>query len=139
MKLKTIEKDGIKITAAFTTEKEVNEKIKMRVEYDHDGGTRSFEAYPDKDKNGRFTIDQQFDYAKADRDFEKKVMAMEHLGNKIAEMRAKASISQLQLAKGAGIQQAHLSRIENGKYMPRVDIVARIAGVLGCTIDELVG
>lgn len=61
------------------------------------------------------------------------------IGSNISKMRKSASVSQQALADIVGIQQAHLSRIENGKFMPRVDIVSRIAKALGCTIDELVG
>lgn len=62
----------------------------------------------------------------------------EKLGSRISEMRKNAEISQQELADMVGVQQAHLSRIENGKFMPRVDIVSRIAKALGCKIDELV-
>ena len=62
----------------------------------------------------------------------------ELLGAKITNARKSANVSQLELAEMVGIQQSHLSRIENGRYMPRVDIVARIADALGCKIDDLV-
>ena len=39
------------------------------------------------------------------------------------------------LAKLAGIDAANLSRIENGKYSVGIDILSRIAAVLGKKID----
>lgn len=64
-------------------------------------------------------------------------MNKESLGKRIAEERAKLALSQTALAQMVGITQEHLSRIENGRYMPRVDIVKKMADVFGCKVDDL--
>lgn len=54
----------------------------------------------------------------------------ESFGRKIIEARITARLTQDQLAENAGITQNNLSRIENGKYNPGLDILLRIANAL---------
>ena len=68
---------------------------------------------------------------------EKKGIAFS-VGGKIAFYREQAGLFQADLASKVGITQEHLSRIENGRYMPRVDIVKKMADVLGCKVDDLI-
>jgi len=51
--------------------------------------------------------------------------------------RREARISQDDLAKGAFMDRAALSRIENGHRLPRLDHMVRIAGVLDIPIRDL--
>lgn len=60
----------------------------------------------------------------------------EGIGRRIAEIRKIKGISQSDLAAQVGITQEHVSRIENGKYSPRLDIIAKIAEVLACKVDD---
>lgn len=53
--------------------------------------------------------------------------------------RARRRLSQEQLANAAGIAKLTLWNIENGKTVPTLETVAKLADVLGCSIDELLG
>lgn len=55
----------------------------------------------------------------------------------IAEERRRQKMTQVALARAAHVSQPSLSDIENGRVVPRVDTVQRIARALGCTVDEL--
>ncbi|MBD3905397.1 helix-turn-helix transcriptional regulator [Chryseobacterium sp. C-2] len=57
------------------------------------------------------------------------------IGNKIREIREVKGIEAKDLAKLANVDAANLSRIEKGKYSVGLDILSRIAFVLGHQID----
>jgi DNA-binding Xre family transcriptional regulator len=57
------------------------------------------------------------------------------IGKKIRQIREEKGIEAKDLAKLANIDPANLSRIEQGKYSVGLDILSRIAFVLGCQID----
>lgn len=57
------------------------------------------------------------------------------IGNKIREIRETKGIEAKDLAKLANVDAANLSRIEKGKYSVGLDILSRIAFVLGHQID----
>ena len=57
------------------------------------------------------------------------------IGKKIRQIREEKGIEAKDLAKLANIDAANLSRIEQGKYSVGLDILSRIAFVLGCQID----
>lgn len=57
------------------------------------------------------------------------------IGNKIREIREAKGIEAKDLAKLANVDAANLSRIEKGKYSVGLDILSRIAFVLGHQID----
>jgi DNA-binding Xre family transcriptional regulator len=57
------------------------------------------------------------------------------IGKKIRKIREEKNIEAKDLAKLANIDAANLSRIEQGKYSVGLDILSRIAFVLGCQID----
>ena len=135
MKTRTVEKGGISIAAAFISENEVNEKIKMQVKYDLNGESRAFEVYPDKDKNGQYSINHQFEYIKSDMAFEKAFNTRGRIGKRIAEIRNENGLSQARLAELAGLDQAHIARIEAGRYSVGIDTLAKIADALDMKID----
>ena len=54
-----------------------------------------------------------------------------------AEMRKRAGISQVDLAKALGVTQSAVSQWEMGVTSPRQAMLLRLADVLGCTVDEL--
>jgi transcriptional regulator with XRE-family HTH domain len=60
------------------------------------------------------------------------------LGEKIKRQRQRAGLSQRQAAKNAGIDQGGLSKIERGQN-PSLGMLRRIAGVLGCSVADLLG
>ncbi len=44
---------------------------------------------------------------------------------------------QIRFAKSAGVTQASISHYSTGKRYPRQDILSKLAGAAGCTIDDL--
>lgn len=57
------------------------------------------------------------------------------IGARIRELREKKRMEARDLALLAGIDAANLSRIEQGKYSTGLDILSRIAHILGARID----
>ena len=49
----------------------------------------------------------------------------------VQTLRNEAGLSQKQLSEKTGISQANISKIENGHYIPSIDILKRIADALG--------
>lgn len=47
-------------------------------------------------------------------------------------------MTQIELAEKAGILQSSLSHYETGRRKPPLDVAARIAAALGCTVDDLI-
>lgn len=71
-----------------------------------------------------------FSYAGSDRSEDR-----ERIGAKIRQLRENKGIEAKQLASLANIDAANLSRIEQGKYSVGLDILTRIAHVLGVKVD----
>lgn len=59
----------------------------------------------------------------------------ERIGSKIRSLREEKGIAAKDLAKLVNIDAANLSRIEQGRYSVGLDILSRIAFVLGCQVD----
>jgi len=57
------------------------------------------------------------------------------IGHRIAELRKEQNMTQAQLAERCGIAQAHIARIETGRYSVGLDTLAQIATALGRSID----
>lgn len=57
------------------------------------------------------------------------------IGQRIAELRKEQGMTQTQLAERCGLQQAHIARIEAGRYSVGLDTLAQIATALGMVID----
>ena len=57
------------------------------------------------------------------------------MGTRIAELRAQKGWSQAELAEKVGLRQLHINRVENGQYSTGIDILGKMADVLGCDID----
>jgi DNA-binding XRE family transcriptional regulator len=57
------------------------------------------------------------------------------IGRRIAEIRKDRQMTQSQLAELCGLQQAHIARIETGKYSVGLDTLALIASALNAKID----
>ena len=62
---------------------------------------------------------------------------MKGLGERIRSIRKARHLTIVDVAKGSGIDQATLSRIENGKMTGTLDSHRRIAEVLGLRLPEL--
>jgi len=57
------------------------------------------------------------------------------IGQRIAELRKAAGMTQQQLADKSGILRPNIARIENGRYGMTVDVLSRIAEALGKRIE----
>jgi transcriptional regulator with XRE-family HTH domain len=60
------------------------------------------------------------------------------LAENLKRLRKKRGWSQSHLAEQIGSHLSHINRIETGKYNPSLDVVQKLANVLGVTIDFLV-
>lgn len=58
---------------------------------------------------------------------------------RIKELREAAGISQAELVRAMGVDQAAVFRWENGQTMPRAAKLPQLADLLGCSIDDLFG
>lgn len=66
---------------------------------------------------------------------EQKQQVRDRIGLRIASLRKMQGMNITQLADRAGIQRAHLSRIEAGKYAVTIETIEAIAQTLGMTVD----
>lgn len=66
---------------------------------------------------------------------EQKQATRERIGLRIATLRKQAGMSQEQLSQLAGLQRAHISRIEAGKYAVTIETLQTIAEAFGMTVD----
>ncbi len=57
--------------------------------------------------------------------------------NKIKQIRIRKKITQKQLETATGIKQAELSKLENNKRNPSINILERVAKGLNCKVSEL--
>lgn len=60
------------------------------------------------------------------------------IGTRIAEIRKDKGLTQAQLAATTGLQQAHIARIETGRYSVGLDTLALIATALDARVDFIV-
>ena len=61
------------------------------------------------------------------------------LPERLVLLRKKRKISQGELAKSVGIHTNILGRYERGETTPNIDMVSKLADILGVSIDYLVG
>lgn len=66
---------------------------------------------------------------------EQKQQVRDRIGLRIASLRKMQGMNITQLADRAGIQRAHLSRIEAGKYAVTIETIEAIAQALSMTVD----
>ena len=66
-------------------------------------------------------------------------MSKEKIGKNISKARKTAKLTQAELAEKINISEKYLSRIECGKQLPSVMIVAKICEVIHISADELLG
>ena len=66
---------------------------------------------------------------------EQKQATRERIGQRIAQLRKLAGMSQEQRAFRAGLQRSHVSRIEAGKYAVTLETIQAIAEALYMTVD----
>lgn len=56
-------------------------------------------------------------------------------GERIAQERARRSLSQRELAELTGTTQSAVARLEGGSRAPRLDTLLRVANALDCTLE----
>jgi transcriptional regulator with XRE-family HTH domain len=56
---------------------------------------------------------------------------------KLRQVRRSRGMTQRELARLAHVTESYVSRLENATIAPGIDLVARLAGALGCPIGEL--
>lgn len=59
------------------------------------------------------------------------------LGERLRQLRVDAGLNQRELAARVGVGFPYISKIETGKEFPSVDVICRLAEVLGTDEDEL--
>lgn len=59
------------------------------------------------------------------------------LGDRIARLRKMQNWTQDELGEKLGMHPTHISRLENDRFRPKAETLARVAEVLGVTLDEL--
>ena len=59
--------------------------------------------------------------------------------NKFKALRESAQYTQIELARKIGVGQSTIAMWETARSFPRAELLPKIATVLGCTIDELLG
>lgn len=61
------------------------------------------------------------------------------IGENIKNKRLEYDIEQQDLAKRVGVTKAMMCSIETGVKIPSVAVLVRIADILHCSVDELLG
>ena len=68
---------------------------------------------------------------------EQRQQQRERIGQRVADLRKAAGMTQRQLGEACGLQNSHIARIEKGRYSVGFDTLQAIAESLGCTVDFL--
>jgi DNA-binding XRE family transcriptional regulator len=61
----------------------------------------------------------------------------EHVGARIRELRTRAGMTQVDLARAAGLTQSHVSRLENAEHSATNLTLTKIATALGVEVGEI--
>ena len=67
------------------------------------------------------------------------LLSKEIIGKRISDVRKRAGKTQAELSEEIGISEKYLSRIECGKQLPSIVIVAKICEVFCISADNLLG
>ena len=57
------------------------------------------------------------------------------LARRLRELREARKLTQQDLAKLTGVKQSGIARIESGRFLPRLDLVQKIAAAVGMRVD----
>ena len=61
----------------------------------------------------------------------------EPLGNRLREAREAQSWTQGELAERIGVSRKTVNTVENGVFIPSTVVALKLAGALGCAVEEL--
>ena len=59
------------------------------------------------------------------------------LGNRLRELREAKGLTQAQLADAIGMSRKTVNTVENGVFIPSTVVALKLAGALGCAVEEL--
>ena len=59
------------------------------------------------------------------------------LGNRLRELREAKGLTQAQLADLIGVSRKTVNTVENGVFIPSTVVALKLAGALGCSVEEL--
>ena len=62
---------------------------------------------------------------------------VEALGNRLREKREAAGWTQAELAERIGVSRKTVNTVENGVFIPSTVVALKLAGALGCTVEDL--
>ena len=62
---------------------------------------------------------------------------MAELGNRIREARDARGLTQAELAERIGVSRKTVNTVENGVFVPSTIVALKLAGALGCPVEEL--
>ncbi len=61
------------------------------------------------------------------------------LGTRLKDLRKRKNITQSQLAEHLNLTQGAIAQWENGTTNPSIELLPKLASILSCTVDELLG
>ena len=61
----------------------------------------------------------------------------DQLGNRLRELREAKGLTQAQLADLIGVSRKTVNTVENGVFIPSTVVALKLAGALGCSVEEL--
>jgi transcriptional regulator with XRE-family HTH domain len=64
---------------------------------------------------------------------------MPRTNRRLRELRKQRNLSQGQLALRVGVDRSYITKIEQGHRIPAVEVLKRLAGYLGCPLEDLIG
>ena len=59
------------------------------------------------------------------------------LGNRLREAREAKGWTQAELAERIGVSRKTVNTVENGVFIPSTVVALKLAGALGCAVEEL--
>ena len=62
---------------------------------------------------------------------------MAELGNRIREARDARGLTQAELAERIGVSRKTVNTVENGVFVPSTIVALKLAGALGCRVEDL--
>lgn len=65
-------------------------------------------------------------------------MEYKKLGANVQKYRKIAGLTQEQLAEKVDCSNSHIGQIENGRGIPSLEVITKIANVLGVSVDQLI-
>ena len=71
-------------------------------------------------------------------DAESSAARAERIGGRVRDLRMSRGLTSAQLAGRSGMQRPNLSRLENGKHVPSLETLERVAGALDVPVARLV-